>query len=53
MIKSYTTKEQMQNELQWWEEQKLFAIQEKDLKYVRECEDNIKSLLNDIMSIKH
>tara|TARA_S200002703_G_scaffold158146_2_gene167754 strand:- start:1640 stop:1795 length:156 start_codon:yes stop_codon:yes gene_type:complete len=42
------TKVDMQNELQWWGEQKLQAIQEGDLLYSRECEKNIQKLLKDI-----
>ena len=40
----------MQNELQWWGEQKLLATQESDLIYARECEENIQKLLNDIQN---
>ena len=36
MIKNYSEIEQMQNELQWWGEQKLQAFQEGDLKYMNE-----------------
>jgi hypothetical protein len=44
------TKTDMQNELQWWGEQKLTAIQEKDLVYAHECENNIQKLIKDIQS---
>ena len=42
------SKTDMQNELQWWGEQKLLATQEGDLVYVKECEDNIQKLIKDI-----
>ena len=42
------TRTDMQNELQWWGEQKLTATQEGDLIYARECEENIQKLLKDI-----
>jgi len=45
-----STKIDMQNELQWWGEQKLLATQESDLIYARECEENIQKLLNDIQN---
>lgn len=48
MFSAVSTKEQLQNELQWWGEQKLKATQEGDLVYVHECENNIKKLLKDI-----
>ena len=41
-------KADMQNELQWWGEQKLTAIQESDLVYAQECEKNIQKLIKDI-----
>ena len=41
-------KKDMQNELQWWGEQKLTAIQENDLVYANECENNIQKLIKDI-----
>lgn len=44
------TRTDMQNELQWWGEQKLLATQEGDLVYAKECEDNIQKLLKDIES---
>lgn len=43
-----TTKAEMQNELQWWGEQKLRATQENDLVYAHECEENIQKLIKDI-----
>jgi hypothetical protein len=48
--KMYITpsKKDMQNELQWWGEQKLLAIQESDLVYASECETNIQKLIKDI-----
>ena len=42
------SKKDMQNELQWWGEQKLLATQENDLVYAKECETNIQKLLTDI-----
>ena len=45
-----STKIDMQNELQWWGEQKLMATQASDLLYARECEENIQKLLNDIQN---
>jgi len=42
------SKTDMQNELQWWGEQKLTAIQESDLVYAQECEKNIQKLIKDI-----
>ena len=42
------SKTDMQNELQWWGEQKLTATQEGDLVYARECEENIQKLIKDI-----
>ncbi len=44
------TKTDMQNELQWWGEQKLLATQEGDLVYAKECEENIQKLIKDIES---
>ena len=52
MLKSYSVIEQMQNELQWWEEQKMSAMDVRDLKYAKECEDNVEALLNDIRELK-
>ena len=48
MFNNYSKVEQMQNELQWWEEQRMSAISVNDLKYAMECEQNVKSLLDDI-----
>ena len=49
----------MQNELQWWGEQKLTATQENDLVYVKECEKNIQKLtdqniknIEEVISVK-
>ena len=42
------SKTDMQNELQWWGEQKLTAIQESDLVYAQECEKNIQKLIKDM-----
>ena len=52
MLKSYSVIEQMQNELQWWEEQKISAINVNDLQYVKECQENIKLLLKDIRELQ-
>ena len=52
MLKSYSVIEQMQNELQWWEEQKMSATSTNDLQYVKECQENIKSLLSDIRKLQ-
>jgi hypothetical protein len=51
MIKNYSEIEQLQNELQWWGEQKLQAFQEGDLKYMNECREAEKQLIEDIDKI--
>lgn len=51
MIKNYSEVEQMQNELQWWGEQKLAAINEGDLQYVSECKENEQKLIDEITSM--
>jgi hypothetical protein len=48
MFNNYSKIEQMQNELQWWEEQKMNATNEGDLKYATECKQNIEKLLKEI-----
>ena len=48
MIKNYSEIEQIQNELQWWGEQKLQAFQEGDLKYMNECREAEKKLIEEI-----
>ena len=48
MIKNYSEIEQLQNELQWWGEQKLQAFQQGDLKYMNECREAEKELIEDI-----
>lgn len=52
MLKNYSVIEQMQNELQWWEEQKMSATNINDLQYVKECQENIKALLSDIKKLQ-
>lgn len=52
MFTNYSKIEQMQNELQWWEEQRMAAINVNDLKYAMECKQNAEALLNDIRSEK-
>ena len=51
MIKNYSEIEQLQNELQWWGEQKLQAFQQGDLKYMNECREAEKQLIEDIDKI--
>ena len=51
MIKNYSEIEQLQNELQWWGEQKLQAFQQCDLKYMNECREAEKQLIEDIDKI--
>jgi len=51
MIKNYSEIEQLQNELQWWGEQKLQAFQQGDLKYMNECREMEKQLIEDIDKI--
>lgn len=51
MIKNYSEVEQLQNELQWWGEQKLQAFQSGDLKYMNECREMEKQLIEDIDKI--
>lgn len=51
MIKNYSEVEQLQNELQWWGEQKIQAFQEGDLKYMNECIEAEKQLIEDIDKI--
>lgn len=51
MFRTSSTIEQMQNELQWWEEQLLLSTNEGDLQYSLECKKNIKFLLSDIRSV--
>ena len=48
MFNNYSKVEQMQNELQWWEEQMMSATNVGDLKYALECKQNVESLLSDI-----
>lgn len=47
-MNQYSEIEQLQNELQWWGEQKLKAFQEGDLKYMMECKENESKLMKDI-----
>ena len=47
MIKNYSEVEQMQNELQWWGEQRTLAFQEGDLKYMNECKENEEKLMEE------
>jgi len=47
-MNQYSEIEQLQNELQWWGEQKLHAIQQNDLQYVMECKENEGKLMKDI-----
>jgi len=51
MIKNYSEVEQMQNELQWWGEQKTLAFQEGDLKYMNECKENEEKLMQEISAL--
>jgi len=51
MIKSYSEVEQMQNELQWWGEQKTLALHDGDLKYMNECKENEKKLTQEIFAL--
>lgn len=51
MIKEYAEIEQLQNELQWWGEQKIQAFQEGDIKYMNECIEAEKQLIEDIDKI--
>jgi len=48
MFRKTSIVEQMQNELQWWEEQLLLSTNEGDLQHSLECKNNIESLLSDI-----
>ena len=50
MFRQSTTIEQMQNELQWWEEQMILSTNEGDFQHTLECKKNIESLLSDIRS---
>jgi hypothetical protein len=51
MLKNYSEVQQMQNELQWWIEQKMSAMNEGDLQYVLECKDNEEKLTKEILNI--
>ena len=51
MINNYSEVQQLQNELQWWGEQKLQAFQQGDLKYMNECREAEKQLIEDIDKI--
>lgn len=51
MIKNYSVKEQKQNELQWWGEQRMGAIQNFDEKYQRQCEIVMEKLTKEIMDM--
>ena len=51
MIKKYSEVEQMQNELQWWGEQRTLAFQEGDLKYMNECKENEEKLMEEISAL--
>ena len=48
MLNNYSKVQQMQNELQWGEEQMMSAINVGDLQYAHECKQNSESLLSDI-----
>jgi hypothetical protein len=50
MFRTTSIIEQMQNELQWWEEQLLLSTNEGDLQHSLECKKNIESLISDIRS---
>ena len=50
MFRTTSIIEQMQNELQWWEEQLLLSTNEGDLQHALECKKNIESLISDIRS---
>lgn len=52
MISTKSHKEQMQLELQWWEEQMICASNDGDLIYLRECKDNVSKLLSDILNLE-
>ena len=51
MLNNYSEIEQMQNELQWWGEEKMAAIQSNDLQYVLECKENEQKLIQEITSL--
>ena len=51
MLNNYSEVQQMQNELQWWIEQKMSAINEGDLQYALECKDNEEKLTKEILNI--
>ena len=51
MLKNYSEVQQMQNELQWWIEQKISAINEGDLQYTLECKENEEKLTKEILEL--
>mgnify|MGYP001013045625 CR=1 FL=1 len=51
MIKNYSEVEQMQNELQWWGEQRTLAFQQGDLQYMNECKSNEEKLIEEISAL--
>lgn len=52
MFENYSDTKQMQLELQWWTEQKLKAVDTKDLQYIYECNIAIDALTHGILSLK-
>jgi hypothetical protein len=47
-MKHYTKKEQLQMEYQWWLEQRMTALHEGDIQYVKKCEVTMGKLWEDI-----
>lgn len=51
MIKNYSIKEQKQNELQWWGEQRIASLHARDDKYRAQCEITIDRLTKEIREL--
>lgn len=52
MLKSINLKEQKQNELQWWGEQRIGALHDGDKLYQLQCEQTIDRLTNEIKDLE-
>lgn len=52
MLKNISIKEQKQNELQWWGEQRLCAYNEGDYMYRLQCEQTIDRLTKEIRELE-